>query len=77
METRVPYLNISDTQYKLIGITWGFIFTAFFHYYMVFDQMERSIVKTFISGDFALKAVLGMVAGYIISYYILRYINRD
>jgi len=77
MEARVPFLNISDKQYKLIGITWGFIFTAFYHYYKFFDKVEYSIVKTFISGDFALKAVIGMAIGYIISYYILRYINRD
>ena len=77
MEARVSYLNITDKQYKLIGITWGFIFTAFYHYYSAFDQEKYSIVKTFISGDFALKAVLGMIAGYVISYYILRYINKD
>ncbi len=77
MEARVPYLNITDKQYKLIGITWGFIFTALFHYYSVFDHVNYSIVRTFISGDFALKAVLGMIAGYVISYYILRYINKD
>jgi len=76
METRVPYLNITDKQYKLIGITWGFIFMAFYHYYTTFDKVNYSIVKTFISGDFAIKALLGMIAGYVISYYILRYINR-
>ncbi len=77
MEAKVPYLNITDKQYKLIGITWGFIFTAFYHYYMVFDKVAYSIVKTFISGDFVLKAVLGMLVGYIFSYYVLRYINKD
>jgi len=76
MEMRVPYLNITDKQYKLIGLTWGFIFTAFFHYYHTFDKVENSIVKTFISGDFAVKALLGMIVGYVISYYILRYINK-
>ncbi len=76
MKTSVPYLNISDKQYKLIGITWGFIFTAFFHYYHVFDKVQDSIVRTFLTGDFALKAVLGMILGYVISYYILRYNNR-
>jgi hypothetical protein len=76
MESKVPYLNITDKQYKLIGITWGFIFTAFFHYYHTFDKVQYSIVKTFLSGDFALKAVLGMLTGYIVSYYILRYINK-
>ncbi len=76
MEARVPYLNISDKQYKLIGITWGFIFTAFFHYYQVFDNVNQSIVHTFISTDFAIKAIIGMVLGYLISFCILRYINR-
>ncbi len=76
MDAKIPYLNITDKQYKLIGITWGFIFTAFFHYYHTFDKVQYSIVKTFISGDFALKATLGMIAGYVISYYILRYINK-
>ncbi len=76
MKTSVPYLNISDKQYKLIGITWGFILTAFFHYYHVFDKVQDSIVRTFLTGDFALKAVLGMILGYVISYYILRYNNR-
>ena len=76
MEFRVPYLNITDKQYKLIGITWGFIFVAFLHFYQSFDKMQYSIVKTFISGDFALKALIGMVLGYIVSYYILRYINK-
>jgi len=76
MDAKVPYLNITDKQYKLIGITWGFILMSFFHYYSTFDKVENSIVKTFISGDFALKALLSMIAGYIISYYILRKINK-
>ena len=77
MEARVPYLNISDKQYKLIGLTWGFIFAAIFHYYKVFDQEAYSIVLTFISTDFLLKAVFGMVIGYLVSYYGFRKINRD
>ncbi len=76
MDSKVPYLNITDKQYKLIGLTWGFIFTAIFHYYKSFEQTQNSIVRTFVSGDFALKAVLGMLVGYLISYYVLRYINR-
>ncbi len=77
MEAKVPYLHITDKQYKLIGLTWGFIFTAFFHYYHTFDKVGHSIVRTFISTDFAINALTGMITGYIISYYILRYINKD
>jgi len=76
METKVNFLNISDKQYKLIGLTWGLIFTAFFHFYYTFDKADHSIVKTFISTDFLLKAVSGMVLGYLISFYIIRKINR-
>jgi len=74
MESNVPYLNISDLQYKLIGITWGFFFTAFYHYYKVFGE-TYSIVRTFCSGDFAVKALVGMALGYFVSYYIIRPIN--
>ncbi len=77
METRVPYLNISDKQYKLIGLTWGLIFAAIFHYYKVFDQESYSIVRTFISTDFLLKAVFSMAVGYFISYYGFKKINKD
>ncbi len=75
MEAHVPYLDISDKQYRLIGITWGFIFTAFYHYYTTFGE-THSIVRTFISGDFAVKAMVGMALGYFISYYILHWINK-
>lgn len=77
MKATVPYLNISNKQYKLIGITWGFIFTAMFHFYKYFDQELYSIVKTFVTIDFLQKAVFGMVIGYFVSYYLFRYINRD
>ncbi len=76
METKVNFLNISDKQYKLIGITWGFLLTAFFHFYYTFDKASYSIVRTFISTDFLLKAIAGMVIGYLFSFYILRKINR-
>ena len=76
MDTKVPYLNISDKQYKLIGITWGFIFASMFHYYQTFEANHNSIVLTFLSVDFAFKALIYMVAGYIISYYGLRKLNR-
>ena len=75
MDTKVPYLNISDKQYKLIGITWGFIFASMFHYYQTFEANQNSIVLTFFSVDFAIKALIYMVAGYIISYYGLRKLN--
>ena len=74
MDSNVPYLNISDIQYKLIGITWGLIFTAFYHYYTTFGE-TYSIVRTFCSGEFAVKALIGMAIGYFVSYYILRWIN--
>jgi len=76
MDTKVPFLNITDLQYKLIGITWGLIFTAIFHYYTAFEQMSYSIVKTFVSFDFAIKALVGMLVGYVFSYYVLRKINQ-
>ncbi len=76
METKVPFLNISDKQYKLIGLTWGFIFAAIFHYYQFFDQEQQSIVLTYFSSSFAVKAVIGMITGYLVSFYILRWINR-
>jgi hypothetical protein len=74
MDSNVPYLHITDKQYRLIGITWGFIFTAFYHYYTTFGE-TYSIVRTFLSGDFAVKAMIGMLLGYLVSYYILRWIN--
>lgn len=76
METRVPYLNISKKQYMLIGITWGFIFASIFHYYSVFDAQTNPIFKTFVNGAFALKAITGMLIGFLVSYYGLRFLNK-
>jgi uncharacterized membrane protein YidH (DUF202 family) len=76
MEAKVPFLNISDKQYKLIGITWGFIFVAIFHYYQYFEQQQNSIVLTYFNSGFIIKAVIGMIVGYLVSFYILRWINR-
>ncbi len=76
MKTNVPYLNISDKQYQLIGITWGLIIAALFHFYKVFDQAEFSIVRTFFSTEFLLMAGAYMIIGYLVSYYGFRIINR-
>ena len=76
METRVPFLNISDKQYMLIGLTWGFIFAAIFQFYKYFETVQNSIVFTFFNGTFLLNAVIGMVVGFIVSYFGLRYLNK-
>jgi len=76
METRVSYLNISNKQYILIGITWGFIFASIFHYYSVFDAQANPIFLTFMNAAFVLKAIVGMIVGFVISYYGLRYLNK-
>jgi len=76
MEAKVPYLNISKKQYMLIGLTWGFIFTAIFHYYTSFDAVNNPIVPTFFSSVFAIKALVGMAIGYAISCFGLRLLNK-
>jgi len=76
METRVPFLNISDKQYLLIGITWGFIFAAIFHYYAAFGAQKDSIVLTFFSTAFLIKAIIGMAIGFVVSYFGIRFLNR-
>ncbi len=76
MESKVPYLNISDKQYRLIGLTWGLIIAAIFHYYHTFTANQNSIVLTFFSTAFLIKAVIGMVVGYVLNCYVFRYINR-
>jgi len=76
METRVPYLNISKNQYRLIGLTWGFIFAAIFHYYSAFNATDNTIVLTFFSSAFALKAVIGMAIGMVVSCFGLRFLNK-
>ena len=76
METRVPFLNISDKQYMLIGLTWGFIFAAIFQYYKYFGATQDSIVFTFFSSTFLLNAIIGMGVGFVVSYFGLRYLNR-
>jgi len=77
MDAKVPYLNISDKQYRLIGITWGLILAAFFHYYHNFSENQNSIVLTFFSSSFAIHAIIGMISGYILSCFVFRYINKN
>ena len=76
MKTSVPFLNISDKQYWLMGITWGFIFAAIFHYHAAFTENQNSIVLTFFSSAFLIKALIGMATGFVISYFGLRYLNK-
>jgi uncharacterized integral membrane protein len=76
METKVSYLNISKKQYMLIGLTWGFIFAAIFHFFAAFNQNQNSIVLTFFSSQFLIKAIIGMLIGYVVSCYGLRFLNK-
>ncbi len=75
MEARVPYMTISKKQYMLIGLTWGFIFAAIFHYFTDFDAVNNTIVLTFFSSAFAIKALIGMAIGYVVSCFGLRFLN--
>jgi len=75
MEARVPYMTISKKQYMLIGLTWGFIFAAIFHYYSSFDAVNNTIVLTFFSSAFIIKALIGIAIGYIVSYFGFRFLN--
>jgi hypothetical protein len=76
MEERVPYMTVSKKQYLLIGLTWGFIFAAIFHYYANFDAANNTIVLTFFSSAFVLKALIGMAIGYVVSCFGLRFLNK-
>ncbi|GEM_PF-3076438 len=76
METKVPYLNITDKQYIMIGVVWGLIFAAMYHFYANFELSLYSIVLTFFSMSFLFHALIGVAIGFILSYFGLRYLNR-